>query len=83
MHGGMVMELTLDQLRPGMEAVVLRLTLGEELRLRLQDFGLVPGTRVGCRCRSAKGELIALELRGTVVALRRGALRGILGKRVA
>ena len=77
------MELTLDQLLPDMQAVVIRLELGEELRLRLRDFGLVPGATVCCRCRGPRGGLLALELRGTILALRRRDLQCIRGRRVS
>lgn len=79
----MIVELTLDCLRPGMQAVVIRLDLADPLRQRLRDFGMVPGTLVRCRCRSAGGGLLALELRGTVLAMRRWDLRRIVGKRVS
>lgn len=71
------METSLDQLRTGVGAVVTKIGVKGELARRLQDFGLVPGTLVCCRYRSPGGQVTALELRGTVVALRTRDLKNI------
>lgn len=71
------MEVQLNTLRPGQQAVVERLDLPPELEKRLQDFGMVPGTKVRCKYRSPWGDVTALELRGTVLALRTGDLKCI------
>lgn len=62
---------TLDALRPGEHGKVLRLTLGGVLGRRLTSMGLIPGTEVVCRMKSGKSALTAIELRGSVIALRR------------
>ena len=67
----------LDLLMPGDTGVVVQMAVGEALALRLRNFGLVPGTRVHCRYRSPDGSVTALELRGTVIALRTRDLKGI------
>lgn len=64
------MELPLDRLKPGQRAVVIHIGTEERLRHRLRQFGLVPGTRLTCRYRNPWGDVTALELRGTVLALR-------------
>lgn len=74
--------MTLDQLTPGAEAVITAIELEKAQVFRLADFGMVPGTRVRCRCRSQKGAILALELRGTTLALRRSILCRIRGSRV-
>lgn len=76
------MEIWLDGLKPGKRAVVTRLCCPEPLRRRLADFGLVEGTTVCCRYRSPAGDVSALGLRGTTLAIRtadlgRIAARGI------
>ena len=71
------METSLDQLRTGVGAVVTKIGVKGELARRLQDFGLVPGTLVCSRYRSPGGQVTALELRGTVVALRTRDLKNI------
>lgn len=64
------MEISLDCLRPGQEGVVSGIDTDEQLKVRLQAFGMVPGTSVCCSYRSPGGSITALEFRGTVVALR-------------
>ena len=71
------METSLDQVRTGVRAVVTKIEVKAELKRRLQDFGLVPGTLVCCRYRSPGGQVTALELRGAVVALRTRDLKRI------
>lgn len=71
------METSLDQLRTDVQAVVTKIAVYEALEQRLRDFGLVPGTVVCCRYRSPGGQVTALELRGTVVALRTRDLKRI------
>ncbi|MBQ6851921.1 MAG: FeoA domain-containing protein [Oscillospiraceae bacterium] len=71
------METSLDQLRTDVQAVVTKIAVHEALEQRLRDFGLVPGTVVCCRYRSPGGQVTALELRGTVVALRTRDLKRI------
>ena len=47
------------------------------LKRPLMDFGCVPGTEVCCRYRSPGGFVTAVELRGTVLALRTADLKKI------
>lgn len=75
--GGMVMKVSLDRLPPGVPAVVLQIDCRQELRSRLRDFGLVPGTEVITRYRSPDKGVTALEFRGTVIALRTRDLKGV------
>ena len=76
------MEFWLDSLTPGMQAVVTRIGCPEALARRLADFGLVEGTKVSCRYRSPGGGVFALELRGTVLAIRKTDLRQIAARRL-
>ena len=71
------MELTLDRLEPGVQCTVVEIRSHEPLRTRLRQFGLVCGTTVSVRYRSPDGGVTALELRGTVVALRTRELKKI------
>ena len=71
------METGLDCLRPGAKAVVARVDTEPGLKQRLRDFGLVPGTVVHCRYRCPWGHLTALEVRGSVLAVRTHALRKV------
>ncbi len=76
------MKLTLDGLKPGMAAVVTELGCREGLKRRLEDFGLVQDTCVRCRYQSPGGDLSALEVRGSVVAVRRADLARITARRL-
>ena len=57
-------------LRPGEEGIVESITLTGDLRRRMQDIGLIPGTHITCVGRSPLGDPCAFRIRGTVIALR-------------
>jgi len=61
---------TLAELGQGDSAVVRELASEGSMRRRLQDIGLIPGTRVECVQKSPLGDPIAYLIRGTVIALR-------------
>lgn len=61
---------TLASLRQGEHARIIRMGVQGSLGRRLEDMGLIPGTEVSCRMRTAGAALGAYELRGTVIALR-------------
>ena len=75
------MEVMLSELRPGVRAVVMEIPDTSPLKGRLREFGLVPGTKLVCRFLSPGGDLTALELRGTVIVVRRKELGGIIVRR--
>ena len=72
------MQITMDHLRLGVKAQVVRLDTTEGLTRRLRDFGFVPGTVVYSRYRTPGGSVTAVELRGTILALRTRELGKIL-----
>lgn len=72
------MEISLNNLRLGKSGIVTCVETEPVLKKRLRDFGMVPGTIVGCRYRSPGGSVTALEFRGTVVALRTRDMKKIL-----
>ena len=74
------MDITLDQLRPGQQAVVTDLGEDAYLKERLMVYGMVPGTTVGCRYRSPDGSVTSLECRGSVIALRTADMKRIWGR---
>ena len=76
------MEISLDCLRPGQQGVVTNIDTDEQLRQRLQAFGMIQGTNVYCGYRSPGGGITALEFRGTVVALRTRDMKKIRALRV-
>ena len=71
------MDLGLDQVRLGLQAVVTHIEAEPLLKGRLRDFGCVPGTAVCCRYRSPGGFVTAMEVRGTMLALRTRDLKKI------
>lgn len=60
----------LSSLPEGEGARVRALRLTGSMRRRLQDLGLVRGTRVTCIQRAAAGDPTAYLIRGAVIALR-------------
>ena len=77
MIGGILMIMPLDQVCCDQWACVMHLATRPQLRQRLRDFGLVPGTRVCRRYSSPGGHVVAIELRGSVLALRKNDLHCI------
>ncbi len=71
------MQITLDRLPMNIPARVIQIGCRQELRDRLRDFGLVPGTIVTACYRSPDRGVTALEFRDTVVALRTRDLKGV------
>lgn len=71
------MESGLHCVSPGECAVVTEIAVSRALSARLRDFGLVPGTAVRCCYRSPGGQVTALALRGSVLALRTRDLQKI------
>ncbi|MCD7730800.1 MAG: ferrous iron transport protein A [Oscillospiraceae bacterium] len=66
----MIIQNSLHSLNEGMSARVVRLDNEGSMRRRLQDIGLIEGTRVLCLQRSPSGDPIAYLIRGAVIALR-------------
>jgi len=71
-------ELPLNRLPIGRAARVTRLTAGGATRRRLLDLGIVEGTAIEPLFRGPSGNPVAYRVRGTVIALRADASRGIL-----
>lgn len=67
----MKQRLCLSGLRQGQSAVVTEVTLHGEMRRRIYDLGLIPGTCVERLQTAPAGSPIAYEVRGAVIALRR------------
>lgn len=60
----------LSELNQGKQALVLDIHSGDGMRRRLQDLGLIKGTKVTCVQKSPLGDPIAFLIRGAVIALR-------------
>jgi len=73
---------TLDRIPPGERVVVERLEVGDDIRRRFLDLGLVENTPVECIGRSPGGDPSAYLIRGAVIAIRANDSRGIYVRRV-
>ena len=62
--------LRLSGLFAGESCIVDKVESSPGIRRRLQDMGLIPGTRVQCLFKSPYGDPCAYLIRGAVVALR-------------
>lgn len=65
--------MTLDKLKIGKTAVILKVGGEEKLRCHLLDMGLVPHTEVTVRKTAPLGDPIEISLRGYTVTIRRDA----------
>ena len=70
--------LTLDELTKGNWAVVRSLRTTGTMRRRLQELGLVEGTKVECLQKSPFGDPAAYYIRGAVIAIRSEDAQGIV-----
>ena len=63
--------IPLNELKGGQRGTVSQLLSDTSMRRRLQDIGLIEGTKVECIQKSPSGDPIAFLIRGAVIALRR------------
>ena len=69
---------SLVQMKQGDSAVVRELTSVGAIRRRLQDLGIIPGTKVECVQKSPLGDPVAYMVRGAVIALRQEDAKTVL-----
>ena len=62
--------VSLNTLSVGEQAYVNKLGFGANDRRRMQDIGLIDGTRVECLGKAISGDPAAYLIRGAVIALR-------------
>ena len=67
----------LAALEEGESGYVVSVSTHPALKHRLQDLGLIPGTRVTCVTRSPAGDPCAYLIRGSLIALRQADAREI------
>lgn len=70
--------MALSELPVGRGGMVTELICAPSLEIRLEDLGLTEGTEVRCLHKSPAGSPAAYEIRGAVIALRRGDAAQIL-----
>lgn len=65
------MENTLSNLKKGEICKIKNIIAKDQIKQRLYDIGMIPGTAVKCLQKSMFGDPIAYLIRGTVIALRK------------
>jgi len=65
-------------MKQGDSAVVQELTSVGAIRRRLQDLGIIPGTKIECVQKSPLGDPVAYMVRGAVIALRQEDAKTVL-----
>jgi Fe2+ transport system protein FeoA len=73
----------LSAMTPGSEAVIVSLDAAGPIGRRLQDLGLLPGTRVQLIRRAPLGDPSIYELRGYRLCLRRSECAQVMVRAVA
>ena len=63
--------MTLGHIDIGSEAEIISLDVGDNMKKRLLDLGLVPGTKVKAILSSGKKEFVAYMVRRTIIAIRK------------
>lgn len=61
----------LSTLREGQEATVDTIMSSSTLRRRLQDIGIISGTKIKCLLNSPSGDPVAYLIRGAIIAIRK------------
>lgn len=61
---------SMNRLEEGQTARVAKILTTGSMRRRLQDIGLIEGTKVQCMQKSSCGDPIAYSIRGAIIALR-------------
>ena len=69
--------IPLNELKVGQRGTVSQLLSDTSMRRRLQDIGLIEGTKVECIHKSPSGDPIAFLIRGAVIALRGGESQNV------
>ncbi len=64
-------DVFLNQLKPGEEAVLIKISDTISTARRLAELGFLPGTKITCILSKKGGETSAFDLRGTMIALRK------------
>ena len=70
--------VSLLKLKPGQSATVQCLLSRGSIRRRLQDIGIVEGTKVECLSRSPLGDPTAFLIKGAVIAIRNEDAKNII-----
>ncbi len=69
--------LSLADLPTGSAGCITSVEVGGLLRRRILDLGMIPGTQVRCVRKAPWGDPVALQVRGSIIALRAEDLKRI------
>ncbi|MGI6514431.1 MAG: FeoA family protein [Syntrophomonadales bacterium] len=69
--------LSLADLPAGSAGCITSVEVGGLLRRRILDLGMIPGTQVRCVRKAPWGDPVALQVRGSIIALRAEDLKRI------
>lgn len=61
---------TMNCLFPGECAIVHSITADASMKRRLQDLGLIRGTKILCVCTAAHRDISVYRIRGALIAIR-------------
>lgn len=62
--------LELSKVKIGQKAIIKKINANENIKRRLLDIGLTPGTEIECSLSSPSGNPKAYFIRGTLIAIR-------------
>ncbi len=63
--------ITLSLLKECESAIITKINVCGSMRRRLQDLGLICGTRINCVLKKSNGKIAAYRIRGALIALRK------------
>ena len=66
----MIKDLTLDKIKPGQKAKILKINSDYELKRRLLDLGILKDSEIKCEFKSPFNDPVAYFIKGTTIALR-------------
>lgn len=70
--------MTLNNLDIGSVAEIISLNVNENMKKRLLDLGLIPGTKIKAILSSGKKEFVAYMVRKTLIAIRKEDAKNII-----
>jgi len=73
---------TLDELKPGEYGIIARLEMHEQIRHRIMDMGVIPGSKIGVVKLAPLGDPIEVDVRGFHLSIRKADAHGILIKEI-
>lgn len=73
-------QLTMKQMKPGQQGVVVKVNVTGALKRRLFDMGITPGAEVVMRKTAPLGDPIEINIRGYELSVRKSEAEAVLVK---